>query len=69
MFELALSACSQSELYGNAYLLDSDGFENFRQKFWNDTLQFFELQDNDKNWGILIENGRVDWCPAYIWEP
>jgi hypothetical protein len=32
-----------------------------------DTSQLFELQDNHKNRGILIENGSVDWCPAHLY--
>jgi hypothetical protein len=32
-----------------------------------DTSQLFEFKDNDKNWGILTENGCVDWSPAYVY--
>jgi hypothetical protein len=31
------------------------------------TLQLFELQDNNKNRGILTENRCVDWSPAHFY--
>jgi hypothetical protein len=36
-------------------------------KYWYDTSQLFEFKDNDKNWGIMTENGCVDWSPAHFY--
>jgi hypothetical protein len=51
---------AKQALWLDEYLLDSDGFENFRQSgkltHWN----FLELQNKDKSRGILIENGCLD---------